>query len=570
MLIKWSQYFLPTLRQDPKEAEAVSHKLMVRAGLVRRLGAGSYTYLPFGLLALHKVSQIVREEMNAVGGQEVLMPAIHPAELWKKTGRTKTMGDVLFMFKDRTNKDVVLGPTHEEVATDLLKEITSHKQLPMTIYQIQTKFRDEARPRFGVIRSKEFLMKDAYSFHTNWDSLDETYKAMYGAYERIFARCGMTVYPSEADSGAMGGDVSHEFMAPSEYGEGIVVRCVETGRAMTLEAAVCAPVMADKQAETLKELQEVETPGKHTVEEVSRFLKVSEKQLIKTLLYDADDKTVAVLVRGDHEVNEGKLARILGAQNLKLASAQTIRDITHAPVGFSGPVGLSGVRLIVDHAVSVMTNAVAGANKDQTHVLNVNPGRDFKADETADLRFPTVEDTSAFAEGGKLEFIRAIEAGHVFKLGTKYAEALGAQFQEPGAGNKPMIMGCYGIGINRIVASVIEQTSDESGIRWPMSIAPCEVVLLQLDKTPELDQVAAEIAQELTGRGLSVLWDDREISPGAKFKDADLVGVPMHIVVGKSWLKQKELEVKRRGDVKKAFISRAELGSWVDKQLDTP
>lgn len=569
MLVKWSQYFLPTLRENPKDAEAVSHQLMVRAGLIRRLGAGAYTYLPFGLLALQKVSQIVREEMNRVGAQEILMPAMHPAELWKKTGRTETMGDVLFRFKDRTDKEVVLGPTHEEVVTDLLKEISSHKQLPVTVYQIQTKFRDEPRPRFGVIRSKEFLMKDAYSFHTDWASLDESYQAMYQAYERIFERCGMTVFPSEADSGAMGGDVSHEFMAPSEYGEGMVVRCVESGRCMTIEAAGCAPLKPASVDDSAAAYQEVDTPGQHTVEEVSRFLKVTPSQLIKTLIYDVDGEPKAVLVRGDHEVNEAKLAKLWKSGRITLASAATIRKVTGAPVGFAGPVGLD-LPILADHAVMAMTSGVTGANKDQAHFTQVVPGRDFKPQQVADIRFPTPEDTSTFVEGGKLEFIKAIEAGHVFKLGTKYSETLGAQFQEPGGGNKPMIMGCYGIGINRIIATVIEQHSDASGIRWPLQTAPFQAVLLQLDQDDELNRVAGEVADLLQARGVDVLWDDRDMSPGAKFKDADLVGIPLQIVIGRTWLKQKELEVKRRGDEQKERLTLPSLASWLDKQLDTP
>ena len=568
--MKWSRYFLPTLREDPKDSESVSHKLMVRAGLIRRLGSGAYSYLPFGLRALQNAVAIVREEMNRAGAQELLMPAMQPVELWKTTGRYDVLGDVLIRFKDRTGKEVALGPTHEEVVTDLLKEIQSHKQLPVTVYQIQTKFRDEPRPRFGVIRSKEFLMKDAYSFDVDLDGLGRSYQAMYDAYQRIFTRCGLTVLACEADPGIMGGDLSHEFMAPAASGEDRVVRCAACGYAANLEAARCESIVHSPQSiEKPKPLEAVKTPGKHTVEQVSQFLKVPASKLIKTLLYDVGkDEHVAVLIRGDHEVNEAKLARVVGAHQLKLSTAQTIERITKAPLGFAGPVKLNGVRLLTDHAVMGLVNAVTGANQDQTHLINVNPGRDFTASAVADLRLVTADDACP-ACGKGLSFVTAIEVGHVFKLGTKYSQTLGAVFQDPAGAAKPMIMGCYGIGINRIVAAAVEQRHDAQGIIWPVGLAPFQVVVtvMEADRA-ELLQAGETAYEALTAAGLAVLFDDREHSPGSKLKDADLVGIPVSVILGKAWQSGEQLEVRLRATKETARVTRGALVETVHKLLD--
>jgi prolyl-tRNA synthetase len=580
--MKWSRYLLPTLRADPKDAEAVSHKLMVRAGLIRRLGSGTYSYLPFGLRALQKAIQVVREEMTRAGAQEILLPALQPAELWKVTGRDDVLGDVLIRFKDRTGKDMVLGPTHEEVVTDLLKELRSHKQLPLTVYQIQTKFRDEPRPRSGVIRSKEFLMKDAYSFDVDQEGLGRSYQAMYDAYQRIFARCGLTVLACEADPGMMGGEVSHEFMAPAGSGEDQVVRCAQCGYAANLEAAKCLPAAhptppttgavagsPPSTAEQPKPLETVRTPGQHTVEQVSRFLKVPAAKLIKTLLYDVEHSHVAVLVRGDHEVNETKLIRAVGSPHVKLASASTIERLSGAPMGFTGPVKLGGVRLLADHAVMAVVNAVTGANAPEAHLLHVNPGRDFQPSVTADLRFVTEEDGCPTC-GKPLEFVKAIEVGHVFKLGTKYSEAFGATVQDADRTVRPMVMGCYGIGINRIVAAAIEQHHDDHGIRWPAVLAPFQVLVSVMESDDaEQGRVGQEAYEALSRAGLEVLLDDREQSPGSKLKDADLSGIPVQVVIGKTWQSERRLELSRRATKEKNRVRPDELVEAVRKLLDS-
>jgi len=570
-MVRWSRFFLPTLREDPKDADAVSHKLMVRAGLIRRLGSGAYSYLPLGLRALQKAAAIVREEMNRAGAQELLLPALQPIELWKATGRAEALGEVLLTIKDRTGKTLALGPTHEEVVTDLLKEIRSHKQLPVTVYQIQTKFRDEPRPRFGVIRSKEFLMKDAYSFDADAEGLTRSYQAMYGAYQRIFARCGLRVLACEADPGIMGGDVSHEFMAPAESGEDRVVQCRGCGYAANREAATCESVVrSPKSVEQPKPLEIVKTPGQHTVEQVSRFLNVPPAKLIKTVLYDVGEaERVAVLVRGDHEVNEAKLSRAVGSPHVKLSSAQTIERQSGAPVGFTGPVKLAGVRLLTDHAVMAVINGVAGANQAEAHLINVNPRRDFDPGAVGDLRVITEEDACPTC-GGQLSFVTAIEAGHVFKLGTKYSQALGAMFQDPTGTLRPMIMGCYGIGINRIVAAAIEQHHDSQGIIWPAALAPFHAVISVLEAGNPTQMRAGEEAQRrLADAGCEVLLDDRDGSPGSKLKDADLIGLPVRVVVGKAWSAAEQLEVTRRGRPEKHLVGLEALSQTVHKLLDS-
>ncbi|MBI3324688.1 MAG: proline--tRNA ligase [Candidatus Omnitrophica bacterium] len=567
--MRWSQLFLPTLREDPKDAEAVSHKLMVRAGLIRRLGSGAYSYLPLGFRVLQKVIGIVRDEMNRAGAQEVLLPALQPIELWKQTGRDALMGEVLIRFKDRTGKEVVLGPTHEEVITTLMAEIKSHRNLPMTLYQIQTKFRDEPRPRSGVIRSKEFLMKDAYSFDVDVEGLNRSYQTIFEAYERIFRRCGLSVLACEASSGAMGGDVSHEFMAPSDNGEDLVVQCPACGYAANREAAACQSIVDSPQfIEEPKPLETVKTPGQHTVEQVSRFLGVPASKLIKTLLYDAGAEHVAVLIRGDHEVNEPKLARLLGTPQLKLAGPQTIERLGGGPVGFTGPVGLALVRLIADRQAMAVRNAVTGANAADAHLINVNPGRDFTPAAIEDLRL-VVEGDPCPRCAAPLRFVRAIEAGHVFKLGTKYSQALGAVFQDAGGRQAPMIMGCYGIGVTRLIAAVIEQRQDASGIVWPVAISPFDVVVSVLESgNPELGQASQEAYQRLEAAGRTVLLDDREQSPGSKLKDADLIGIPLQVIVGKSWAQERRLEVVERPSKTRHKAEPSELASLIDKLLD--
>ena len=560
--MRWSQFFLPTRREDPKDAEAISHKLMMRAGLIRRLGAGSYSYLPLGLRVLQKVIAIIREEMNRAGAQECLLPALHPIELWKATGRDRVLGEVLLRLTDRTGKELVLGPTHEEVITDLVSEIKSHRQLPLTLYQIQTKFRDEPRPRSGVIRSKEFLMKDAYSFDVDPEGLANSYERMKTAYERIFARCGVSVRACEASSGAMGGDVSHEFMAEADSGEDIMVRCAGCAYAANLEAATCAPLAPDPQpAEPPKPMEQVKTPGQHTVEQVSRFLKVQPSRLIKTLMCETERGPIAALIRGDHELNESKLARVAAASELKLASAATIERLTGAPVGFAGPVRLGEVSLIADLAVMTVVNGVTGANAADAHLVGVNPVRDFQPTTVADIRHVTAQDRCRSC-GQPLQLVPAIEMGHVFKLGTKYSQALGAVVQDQRGQASPMVMGCYGVGVNRIVAAAIEQHHDAAGIIWPVAISPFHVLVSVLEASnPALVQVAAQAVDQLEQAGLEVLWDDREQSPGSKLKDADLVGIPVQVIIGRLWEREQNLEVVERASKTKHPTALTELVS---------
>ncbi len=565
--MRWSEAFIPTLREDPKDAEAISHKLMMRAGLVRRLGSGAYSYLPLGFRVLNKVIHIIREEMNRAGAQECLLPALQPLELWKTTGRDAVLGDVLMRVKDRTGKELVLGPTHEEVITSVASEIKSHRQLPVTLYQIQTKFRDEPRPRFGVIRSKEFMMKDAYSFDVDQAGLDRSYEKMVEAYHRIFARLGMKVMACEADSGMMGGSGSSEFMAPAESGEDLVVHCKQCDYAANREAAAAKPLDSGP-AEAPQPLKEIATPGQHTVEQVSRFIGVPAAKLLKTLIYETDRDPVAVLVRGDHEVNEAKLARVAQATRLKLAGPGTVERLTGAPVGFSGPVGLAGVRLIADEAAMRVANAVTGANKAEHHHVNVNPTRDFSPAIVADIRLVNEQDRCARC-GGAFEFVRCIEVGHVFKLGTKYTKAFSAVVQDAQGRPEPMIMGCYGIGVTRIIPTIIEQRHDANGITWPASISPFDVVISLLDSEDATAvQAAGDATAALERAGRDVLLDDRPQSPGAKLKDADLIGVPVQVVVGKLWLREQKLEVLDRATKTRQPVEPGQLSEVVDKLLD--
>ena len=517
---------------------------MVRAGLISKLAAGAYTYLPLGYRTLRKIEQIIREEMDAAGAQELHMPAIQPANLWARTGRLEAYGPVLMHFNDRHGRDIVLGPTHEEVITSLVaNHVGSYKQLPLNLYQIQTKFRDEYRPRFGVLRTREFLMKDAYSFHISVDDLKATYKKMYDAYCRIFDRCGLEYIIVEAESGPIGGEASHEFMAPTEVGEDTLVKC-SCGYAANLERAVAAGV--EKQPdENLDEVQQVHTPGATTIRQLTELLGVSAQKCIKTLILTADGQPLVALLRADHELNEAKLARVAGVANIEMAEADTIEKLTGAAVGFAGPVGLQGTRIIADQAVSTMSNAVTGANKTDYHITGVNPGRDFELSAVADIRLAQQGDTCAKC-GAELQFSQGIEIGHVFQLGSKYSDVLAASVQDEQGNTKPLIMGCYGIGLNRIMAAAIETYSDENGIVWPMGIAPFHVVIVQLGESPQVVKTAEQLYNDLQARGCDVLWDDRKARPGVKFNDADLIGIPLRITVGEKSLAQGKVELKQR------------------------
>ncbi len=547
--MRYSRAFIPTVKENPADAEAISHKLMVRAGLVRKLTAGAYSYLPLGVRVLKRVEAIVRAEMDNTGALEMLMPGLQPAQLWHETGRYDIIGDELVKFHDRTGREMVIAPTHEEVVTDIARNhIRSYKDLPKILYQIQTKLRDEPRPRFGVIRSKEFIMKDAYSFDRSNEALDKSYKVMLDCYKRIFDSCGLDVILVEADTGFIGGSESAEFMVLSESGEDIVAVCEGCGYKSSLAKAACLPeserrLKAEGQIPTIKE---VDTPGVTTIEKVSKFLKCQPESTIKTLIYLADDSPVAVLVRGDHDVNEVKLIAALGAKKLLLADEDMIPKVTGGPLGFSGPYGLKGIDIIADHAIAGITNGVAGANKKDRHLLNVVPGRDFNMKKTFDIRY-IVQGEPCSRCGKPVSLKRAIEIGHVFKLGTKYSDSMKARFLDSDGKEKPLIMGCYGIGINRIIAASIEQGNDKDGIIWPANIAPYKVLISALNMNDQKVVDAAErLYKQLLDSGVEVLFDDRDISPGIKFKDADLIGMPLQVVIGSKSVKNSTAEIKLR------------------------
>lgn len=548
--MKTSQLLIPTLRDDPGEAETVSHRLMLRAGLIRKVAAGIYTYLPLGLRVIRKIEQIIREEMNRAGAQELLMPIASPAELWKETARWDYYGKELLRFKDRHERDFCLGPTHEEVITDLFRrEVRSYRQLPLNFYQIQTKFRDEIRPRFGLMRGREFIMKDAYSFDVDEAGAKVSYQNMYDAYTRIFTRCGLTFRPVEADTGLIGGDVSHEFMVLAETGEATVVYSNQGSYAANLERAeVLSP--SDVDTTPLRPLTPIETPQRRTVEEVTAFLQITPRQLVKTLLYRAETETVAVLIRGDHDVNEVKLARLLKVTDVALADPETVQQVTGAPPGFAGPVGLQHVRILADHAIKGMKNVVIGANKADTHYQNANLDRDFTAEQFADLRNAQAGDPSPRGSG-VLTIAKGIEVGQVFLLGTKYSHKMNATILDDQGKERLAIMGCYGIGVGRTAAAAIEQNHDEKGIIWPFPIAPFHVHLLTVSQSEKTTETAAHLYTDLMAAGFEVLWDDRADRAGVKFNDADLIGAPFQIVIGDKGLADGVVEMKiRRTGVK--------------------
>ncbi|WP_166240663.1 proline--tRNA ligase [Paenibacillus turpanensis] len=535
--MKQDKLFLPTLREAPSDAEAVSHQLLLRAGYIRQTASGIYSYLPLGWRVLRKVSEIVREEMDRIDAQELLMPAMQPTELWKESGRYHVYGQELIRFHDRHDREFALGPTHEEVITTLVRsEVSSYRQLPLTLYQIQTKFRDERRPRFGLLRGREFLMKDAYSFHRSWEELDGTYRRMHQAYRAIFQRCGLDFRAVEADAGAIGGEGgTHEFMALADIGEDTVVSCDSCDYAANLEKATAARhirVEEDRTIAAARAFEKLHTPGVKTIRELVTFTGLEADRLVKTLIYEADGQPVAVLIRGDHEVNETKLKHVLQAEELALADAAITERVTGAPVGFAGPVGLH-IPIVIDCEAADLPSMIVGANEDSYHFSQVVAGRDFVPHTVADVR-NAAEGDRCLACGGRLEFHRGIEVGHIFKLGTKYSEKLGASVTDESGQEKPLIMGCYGIGISRILSAVVEQNQDENGIIWPAAIAPFHVHIVVVSIKDEVQTaLARQIYQSLRRAGLDVLLDDREERVGVKLKDADLVGIPVRIVVGK-------------------------------------
>jgi len=546
--VRWSSALIPTLKETPADAVAPSHILLLRAGMIRQLGAGAYTYLPLGLRVLHKAEAIVRQEMDAAGAIELLMPALQPVELWKESGRFETFGDLLMKLTISGGHHMALGPTHEEVITDLVRDLVrSYKQLPMTLYQIQTKFRDEPRPRFGILRTREFLMKDAYSFDADVDQLNTSYDAMYEAYCRTFDRCGLPYVIVEAESGPIGGDASHEFMVPCSTGEDKVIQCPACNYAANQEKAevgesTAAALMRSAGAPAY---QAVPTPGKRTIREVCEFLKVAEATSGKLLVFLADGKPAAVLLRGDHEANEGKVRRAFGASVLAPADPETIQKSTGAPMGFLGPVAIK-IPMIVDRAVDAMETIVVGGNEVDVHLTGVVPGRDFPLDRLVDVR--NADEGDPCPRCGTAMVVRAgLEIGHVFKLGTKYSKAMGASYLDEKGTEIPIIMGCYGIGVNRIVAAAVEACHDANGIIWPLNLAPYQAVVVPLQVNNKAVMDAAEaIERRLADAGVDVLLDDRDQRPGFKFKDIDLIGVPLRIVVGERGLKDGTIEMKWR------------------------
>jgi len=546
--MRYSDLLLPTLKETPTEAEVVSHRLLLRAGFIRKLTSGVYTYLPLGLTAIRKVEQIVREEMNRAGAQELLMPMVQPADLWKESGRWEKYGPELLRFTDRHDRESCLGPTHEEVITDLIRrEIHSYRDLPVNLYQIQTKFRDEIRPRFGLMRGREFIMKDGYSFDATEKGAELTYQKMYDAYHSIFKRCGLSFRAVEADTGTIGGSFSHEFMVLAETGEDTLAICKNCSYAANMEkAAVKPPEKTGGPAELLP-LKKVETPGKKKVGVVCDFLNISPRELVKTMVYMADGKPVAVLVRGDHEVQPVKLKNMLGAVEVELADEKQVFDITGVPSGYLGPVGLN-IPVAADQEVAVMINFTTGANEKNFHLQNVSAARDIKDFKVADLRQVTEEDKCPSC-AGELELTKGIEVGHIFKLGDSYSRALNATFQDSNSEEQNFVMGCYGIGVSRTVAAAIEQNHDKNGIIFPLPLAPFQVIVLNLDpKNNEISAAAESLYEKLQQDGIEVIIDDRDERPGIKFKDADLIGIPYRITVGKHFAQKGEVEIRKRKD----------------------
>ncbi len=553
--MRLSAFYLPTLKETPAEAEVVSHKLMLRAGMIRKLTSGIYIYLPMGLRVLSKVADIVRQEMNRAGALELLMPSVQPADLWRESGRWEHYGKELLRFKDRHDRDYCLGPTHEEVITDLVRgEVRSYRQLPINLYQIQNKFRDEIRPRFGLMRGREFLMKDGYSFDKDEEGANASYQSMFDGYSRIFTRLGLRFRPVEADSGSIGGSFSHEFMVLADTGEDTIAVCSSCSYAANLEKAV-APYPEVQDLPACEALETVSTPGAHTVEEVAAFLKVEPKAILKTLLYDVDGEPVAVLVRGDREINDVKLQNALQAQNVNFATPEQVKDWTGAPVGFAGPVGLGVKKVVADLELQYANGWIAGANAADAHVRNLDLARDAKVDAYVDLRNITESDPCPKC-GQKLELTKGIEVGHVFKLGLKYSQSMNATFLDENGKEQFMIMGCYGIGVSRVIAAAIEQNFDDNGIAFPPPIAPFEVALLLLSpKDEDAKNKAYELCEQIESMGADCIVDDRDERPGVKFKDADLVGYPLQLVLGGKGLAKGVIEAKDRRTGEKTELS---------------
>ncbi|MCI9044016.1 MAG: proline--tRNA ligase [Peptococcaceae bacterium] len=560
--MKASNMFAPTLREVPAEAEIISHKLMLRAGMLRKTASGVYTYLPLAWRSIRKIEEIVRQEMDAKGGQELLMPAVQPAEIWQESGRWDVYGAELWRVKDRNGRDFCLGPTHEEMISIIFRnDVRSYKQLPQLWYQIQTKYRDERRPRFGLMRSREFIMKDLYSFDLDEAGLAKSYDLMYDAYSRVFARCGLNFRPVEADSGAIGGKGSHEFMALAESGESAILYCDTCDWAATDEIAGREPLPVP--AEEMLPVEKVDTPDCGTVEDVAKFLQVPTNRIVKTMYYQADEQLVIALVRGDRRINEIKLQGLLGCNELTLAENAAL-EVHGQKVGYLGPVGVDGVKIVADAEVPLMFNVIVGANDGERHLLNVNYQRgDFRIDQVADLRYLEEGEQCPHCQG-HLKLARGIEVGQIFKLHTKYSDSLHVVYAGEDGQEHPVVMGCYGIGIGRTLAAVVEQCNDADGIIWPMAVAPYQAVIIPVnDREPELKEAAERIYAELETAGVEVVLDDRQERAGVKFKDADLIGYPVRITVGAKALARGNVEVRLRKNGEMQEIALDSLTDWL-------
>ena len=546
--MRWSRYFINTLREVPADADVISQKLMMRAGMIRKVAAGIYTYLPLGLRSVQKLEAIVREEMNRAGSTELLMPAIQPAELWIESGRWQKYGKELLRIRDRHERDFVFGPTHEEVITETVRDaISSYRQLPVSLYQIQTKFRDEVRPRFGLMRGREFIMKDAYSFHTSRQSLDETYDAMRDAYTRVFHRCALEHVLVEADTGNIGGSASHEFMVLAQSGEDAVVSCPVCKYGANIEKATSKFFADEPEPAPMTAMAPIHTPGTQTIDDVGKFLGKPTSQLVKTLVFETENGPVMVLVRGDREGNETKIKNHLGVNMLEMLADSKFEASTGAPIGYCGPVGTKCARVLADVSLKSWKNWVVGGNKKDTHTAGVNPGRDFPEPEWGDFTTVLAGDPCPRC-GSKLEIYRGIEVGHIFKLGTKYSDVMNCVFLDEKGERNPMIMGCYGLGIGRTVAAAVEQSHDEEGIIWPMPIAPFEAVVTIIGKDENVVRTATDVYEKLLAAGVDVLLDDRDERPGVKFKDTDLIGFPVRVAVGGKSLANGQIEWSLRKD----------------------
>lgn len=544
--MRMSKLYLPTLKEDPAEADIKSHQLMLRAGMMRKLSPGIFSYLPLGYRVIRKIENIVREEMNNTTSQEVLLPVMQSAKIWKESKRWDKFGPLMIKFEDRKEHEYCLGPTHEEVITNLIKdEVRSYKDLPLNLYQIQTKVRDEIRPRFGVMRGREFIMKDAYSMDTDYEGLDDSYQEMYDAYVNIFDRLGLETRVVKADSGAMGGKDSHEFMVIAESGEDDIAVCDSCDYAANTELASAyeEEKIIDKD---LKERKLLDTPDRKTIEGLENFLDIDASNMIKTMLMKADDELVVVLVRGDDQLNEVKLTNYLQATNLEAATNEEIIEVFGVKPGFIGPIDISDYKIIADHRIKNIRNAICGANIEDKHYGNVSPVRDFDVDEYTDLRTVKAGDICPECEEGNLDIEPGIEVGHIFKLGTKYSESMGATYLDENGKAQPIVMGSYGIGITRIVAAAIEQGNDQNGIIWTRDLAPYEIIILPLGRSDEVDKTSEELYETFQEMGIEVLLDDRDERAGVKFNDADLIGIPLRITVGSRSLENNVLEVRNR------------------------